>query len=348
MKRGVKIGLWIVAIVAVIVVLIGIGGYVYLRTSSPHLIRRARGVDERIVRVSLEELNNTRFVQGMQAGENLYLDTTSMRAYVTDLNGYVYLLDGHSWNDLEIVKSLKIGNYVLGIDKGPDGWLYVGAGGPNAEDWITQGGAIFKLDMTLEQQVKLTENYPALNGVAFDGEGRCYFATVSKYDFLHPNGEVYMMEIAPDGTLSEPQKLLANVGLANGVHYNKQMNRLYLSNTIERVVAFNPGQIAIEEIYLKTKYLEAIDDLCTDSQGNLWMTDPFDGFVKMYDSQNKRLVRYVIDGVGQTSACGIRKEGGEEILYVTEIKTKREPLSENYDGRGVVILPLQSLLQLSL
>jgi hypothetical protein len=348
MKRGVKIGLWIVTIIAVIVVLIGIGGYIYLRISSPHLVRRARGVDERIVRVNLEELHDARFVQGMQSGENLYLDPTSMQAYVTDLNGYVYLLNGHSWNDLEIVKSLKIGTFALGIDKGPDGWLYVGVSEHDMLGWIEQGGAIFKLDMALEQPVKLTESYPALNGVAFDGEGRCYFATVSEYDFLHPNGEVYIMEVAPDGTHSEPQKLLSNVGLANGIHYNKQLNKLYLSNTIERVVAFNPCQTAIDEIYLKTKYLEAIDDLCTDSQGNLWMTDPFDSFVKMYDPQTKHLIRYVIDGVGQTSSCGIRNENGEDILYVTEIKTKREPLSETYDGRGVVILPLQSLVQLSL
>ncbi len=57
----------------------------------------------------------------------------------------------------------------------------------------------------------------------------------------------------------------------------------------------------------------------------------------------KQLVRYDIEGIGQTSACGIREEDGEEIIYVTEINTKRTPLSDIYDGRGVLIVPMNSL-----
>jgi sugar lactone lactonase YvrE len=329
------------------ILVLGIGAYAYFRISSPHLLRRARGVDEQIIRATLEDLTEAVFIQGMHGAENLYLDQESQRVYVTDLQGYVHLLDGSSWQNVSIAKSLQLGTYALGIDRGPDDWLYVGVSNGTAEDWTTAGGALFKLDMELEELFKITENYPALNGVAFDNEGRCYFAAVSTYSFLHPKGEVYMMDISPEGGHTKPKLLLSDVGLANGLHYNAVTNRMYLSNTIERVMAFTPGQPTLEESYLKTQYMEAVDDLCVDSQGNLWMTDPFEGLVKMYDPESKRLIRYVIDGVGQTSSCGFRVEDGQEILYVTELKKERNPLSMEFDGRGILILPLNSLTQLA-
>ena len=259
--------------------------------------------------IPLEELDGAIFVQGMNACENLHVDSESMRVYVSDLAGSIHLLDGESRERLKIVKSLKIGQFGLGIDKGPDGSLYVGVSQYDTQGWSEQGGAIYRVAPELNQ----------------------------------PEGNVYMMQIAPDSSYSEPEIFLQDVGLANGLHYNAQENRMYLSDTLEMVSTFIPGEQRLETIYRKTKYLEATDDICTDHQGNLWMSDPFESTLKNYNPKTKQLVRYDIEGIGQTSACGIREEDGEEVIYVTEINRKRAPLSDIYDGRGVLIVPVNSL-----
>lgn len=75
------------------------------------------------------------------------------------------------------------------------------------------------------------------------------------------------------------------------------------------------------------------------------MTDPGDGFLKMYDVPSKTIVRYKISGIGQTSSCRIRDEHGAEIIYVTELKQTRNAMSKVFDGRGLVIIPLESLVK---
>lgn len=155
-----------------------------------------------------------------------------------------------------------------------------------------------------------------------------------------------MMQIAPDDSYSEPEMFLQDIGLANGLHYNAQENRIYLSDTLETVSSFIPGEQRLEIVYRKTKYMESTDDICTDRQGNLWISDPFESTLKQYNPKTKQLVRYDIEGIGQTSACGILEEDGEEVLYVTEIKTKRDPMSDVYDGRGLFIVSVNSLTTL--
>ena len=342
MKKITTIGLRIVGILGGIVLLIGVGGYLYLRVNAPHFLEIAHNIEEEIVTIPLEELDGAVFVQGMNACENLNVDPESMRVYVSDLGGSIHLLDGESREQLKIVKSLKMGQFGLGIEQGSDGSLYVGVSQYGTQGWIDQGGAIYRVAPELHQPVKLTTDYPAMNGLACDSAGRCYFAS-SNYDFFHPEGNVYVMQIAPDGSYSEPEIFLQDIGLANGLHYNAQENRMYLSDTLEMVSAFIPGEQRLETIYRKTKYLEATDDICTDHQGNLWMSDLFESTLKNYNPKTKQLVRYDIEGIGQTSACGIREEDGEEVIYVTEIKTKRAPLSNVYDGRGLLVVPVSSL-----
>ncbi|MBN2040933.1 MAG: SMP-30/gluconolactonase/LRE family protein [Spirochaetes bacterium] len=252
-------------------------------------------------------------------------------------------MNGKSRGTLRVVKSLKLGEFCLGIDRGPDGALYTGVSLYPTQQWIEQGGSIYRLDMELLHSVRITPEYPALNGLAFDKGGHCYFAS-SNFSFLNPKGSIYMMMVMSDGKFSKPEVVLNNIGLANGVHYNLKQNRIYLSDTLETVSAFSPGEPRAEIIYRKTKYMESIDDLCTDNKGFLWMSDPFDSTVKHYNPDTRQLVRYDIKGVGQTSSCGIRVENGEEILYITEIKTNRDPMSNVYDGRGILIVPVKSLI----
>jgi sugar lactone lactonase YvrE len=90
---------------------------------------------------------------------------------------------------------------------------------------------------------------------------------------------------------------------------------------------------------------ESIDDLCMDAAGRLWMTNPGKSTIKSFDLKTNRLIRYNIEGIGQTSSCRIRREQEGEILYMTELKRSHDPLSKVLDGRGLIAIPLKSLEQ---
>ena len=346
MNKGAVTGLRIAGILAGIAVLIGLGGYLYIRINSPHFLRIARDIEEATVTIALEELDGANLIEGMHACENLYLEQETMRVYVADLGGHIHLLDGESREQLEIVKSLDTGRTGLGLEKGPDGFLYavLGIDRFDTPSWIEQGGAVYRVDPELDQFVKVTENYPSMNGLACDNGGRCYFAS-SNFDFFRPEGNVYTFQIGPDDSPLKPELVFPDVGLANGLHYDARLNRMYLSDTLETVTAFTPGEQSLELVYRKATYMEGVDDICTDRQGNLWMTSPLESTLKYYNPRTKQLVRYEIEGISQTTACGIREEAGEEVLYVTELNKKRSLKSMTaYDGRGLLIVPVKSLL----
>ena len=92
--------------------------------------------------------------------------------------------------------------------------------------------------------------------------------------------------------------------------------------------------------------MEGCDDLCTDSGGNIWITDPGQGTVKMFNPGTGRLTRFIIDGIGQASSCRIRVEGGLDVLYITELKSPSASKNESFNGRGVLVVPAQSLIKL--
>lgn len=345
MKRGINMFMRITAIVVAVILLLAIGGGLYFRFTSPHFFRVARGVKQRVITTKLADLAGVVFVQGMQGVENLYLEPKTLRLYATDLHGSVYLVDGQTRADLKIVTSRKIGGFALGIDRGADGQLYVAVSPyDNNPEWITRGGAVYRLDPELTTPVKLTEEYPGINGLACADDGRCYFAS-SNFDFLHPHGQVYVMPISPGNALVTPKVALVDLGLANGLRYDQRTQRLYVADTLEQVVALAPKSSTSDVIYQKTKYREAFDDVCLDRQGNLWMTDPVGVAIKKYDPQTKAVTRFIIEGLGQTSACRIRDEQGAEVIYITEIKNPTTSKSAGFDGRGVVSVPVTSLLQ---
>jgi hypothetical protein len=116
MKKGTRIGLRIVGLLAGIALLIGLGVAVYFRINSPHFFRIARDIEKATVRTALEELDGAILIEGMHACENLYLEQETMRVYVADLGGHIHLLDGESREQLEIVKSLD--TYLL-----PTSWV---------------------------------------------------------------------------------------------------------------------------------------------------------------------------------------------------------------------------------
>jgi sugar lactone lactonase YvrE len=336
--------LCVVMVIAAVLAVLCAGGVVYMKWSSPHLLRFSKGIDERTVTVKLAELPGAVFIKGMGGCENLYLDDASERVYVTDLHGTVHLLDGESWQTLKIAGAKKLGAFALGIAKGPDKRLYVNVSGGTAEDWLKTGGAVWRIGTDLSGPEKMTGPYPGLNGLSFDGEGNLYFAA-GNASIMHPDGHVYRMKIGPDGVFAPPEVFLAHVGWANGLYFSAKENRFFFSNTVEGCFTFAPGMPKAEPVYYKTKIAEAVDDLCTDQAGRLWMTDPGTSTVKVFDPRTRRLVRYRIEGIGQTSSCRIRREREEEVLYVTELKQSQKLSSQVFDGRGLLAVPVKSLVR---
>ena len=68
----------------------------------------------RTVEADLGNYRGVVLVSGMNGCENLYLDQDSLRLYVTDLHGYVHLINGPSRNELKLVKS-KMKNMFLPV-----------------------------------------------------------------------------------------------------------------------------------------------------------------------------------------------------------------------------------------
>ncbi len=333
----------IIIIVLLVAACCVIAGSIFICASAPHLARFSTEVKEHRVETGLQTLTGSVFVTGMKACENLYLEKHTRRVYVTDLTGHIHLIDGGNGPGMSIVKSRKIGTMVLGIDKGPDGYLYLGVGTHKGDEWMAKGGSVYRIDRDLVTLVRVTGDYPSLNGLAFDAAGTCYFAS-SNFDFLKPKGHVYSMKVKGTDAF-HPKVYLDDAGLANGIYCDHRTGMMYLSTTIMGIYTFAPGSKEMKPLYFKTRLFEAVDDLCTDRRGRIWMTDPGDGFLKMYDVPSKTIVRYKISGIGQTSSCRIRDEHGAEIIYVTELKQTRNAMSKVFDGRGLVIIPLESLVK---
>jgi sugar lactone lactonase YvrE len=148
-----------------------------------------------------------------------------------------------------------------------------------------------------------------------------------------------------DGMFQSPEPFISDAGLANGLFYDHNQDKIFFSNTIGGAYEFTPEENVLKAVYLKMRFMEACDDLCTDISGNIWMTDPGHSTVKMFNPGTSRLTRFIIEGTGQASSCRIRSENGREMLYITELKKSQQPMSDNFNGRGVLIIPAQSLLK---
>lgn len=302
----------------------------------------------RIVNVAFEDLQDAVLISGMTGCENLYLDNDSMRAYVTDLSGYLHLVNGETHETMEIETSIKIGNMGFGIDKGPDDNLYFSASEDSSESCVfgncKYNAAIYRADMDLELPItKITEDYRGINGLTFDASGGCYFVS-SDFTLFKPQGEIYLMQVAADGSVSPPEVFLANAGFANGLHYNKNQELIYLSKTTEGVFTFRRS-----EPFLQKVFTTFTDDLCTDKSGRVWTSGALYMSLLMYDQENRTVAIYAIEGFGDASSCRIREENGKEYIYITELNLPLQPgqrWTTTFDGRGIAIIPLDSLLSL--
>lgn len=332
----------ILAILGFTILIILLGGYLFILVRSPLMLKFSKGVEEVSIEVPVDSLAGAFFMEGINGAENLFLEDSSLAFYVTDLNGNIHLCDTLSDGAFGIVRSRQAGRQVLGIDKGPDGSLYVAMTLPGKE-WKKEGAAIYRVGQDLDSMVRLTDDFPAMNGVAFDGGHNLYFAS-SNFRIFHPRGALYRSMLNDDGSLGLPEVVFDDPGLYNGLYYDPRQGILLYSNTVGGAYYFRSGDTASREVYLKTRFMEACDDLCTDISGNVWMTDPGYSTVKMFNPGTNRLIRFNIIGIGQASSIRIRNEEGQQILYISELKRSHQPAGEVFDGRGVLIVPARVLL----
>jgi sugar lactone lactonase YvrE len=297
--------------------------------------------ENRVVDANMFSYSGLVFIKGIQGGENLYLEPNTLRIFVTDLFGSIHLIDGRTRKSLHLVESKVIAERnALGIGEGPDGFLYVAAAD---DDWQTTGAQILRIDKEFKNINQITTNYIGINGLCFDDKASLFF-TSGRLTPLIPKGKIYEIKVSSSGTSTRPTPIFENVQAPNGICYNNLKNVLVFSETFHGISEYSPVTKTVNTIYRNSKLLEFFDDLCIDKEGNYWMTDPGRSFIKCYDPVKKLLTRYKIDGIGQTSSCRIREEFGEEILYVTELKrSNRRFLSKNYDGRGVISIPVREL-----
>lgn len=294
-------------------------------------------IAQKTVKLSLNEIKNSRFIIGMQGAENLCLDRQSMSVYVSDIAGYITLLDGNSFKDLKIIKSVKKGQMIFGLAKSNNNYLYAGICNYDVEGWKEKGGGIYRLSQDLETSTKITTDYPGINGITIDNNSQLYFAS-SNFNFVNPKGDIYKIDL---NNSIQPSIYIKNAGLANGLCFDSKSNLIYYTDTLKGVYSFTSKKNDLVKIFKPQSFMGAIDDIGTDSKGRLWITEPGSSFIQCFDPISKKLVRFIINDIGQTSSCRVRSENGEDVLYVTELKISKK----EYDGRGLVIIPVKSINQ---
>ncbi len=329
----------IFAIFGFVVILILLAGFIFIKVRVPQLLEFSKGIKEFRIPIEMDSLENARFIQGLNGCENLCFDLVSEGYYVSSLDGNITFLGSGQQ------RSYKAGAGVSGLSVGKDGSLLAAVCMGSLQDWKSRGAAIYRISGGFNAMERLSEDYPSMNGICHDSAGNLYFTT-SNFKFMDPQGAVYRMNYKGNGNYALPELFIPEVGLANGLYYDKNQDRIYFSNTIGGVYSFTPDSPVLKEEYLKTGFMENCDDLCTDSGGNIWITDPGQGTVKMFNPGTGSLTRFIIEGMGQASSCRIRVEGGLDVLYITELKAPSKNKPESFNGRGVLIVPAQSLIKL--
>jgi sugar lactone lactonase YvrE len=335
----------IFSVIGFVVILVLLAGFIYLKIKVPQLLEFSKGITEIHITAKSDTLEHALFVEGMKGCENICLPADNRGFFISSLDGTITYLSRQPGQAPSVQKSYKAGTAVMGLSVDMMGGLFAAVSAESSVDPGSWDAGLYRVTNGLDGLERISQDFPSMNGICFDGAGNLYF-TSSNFSYLNPKGDIYRMERKESGSYGSPEVFIAGIGLANGLYYDGLQDRIYFSNTIGGVYSFTPGIPDYRVEYLKISFLEACDDLCTDSGGNIWMTDPGNSTVKMYNPGTNRLVRFTIAGMGQASSCRIRVENGLDILYITELKTSTQPMSENFDGRGVFIVPAQSLIRL--
>ncbi|MBN2510288.1 MAG: SMP-30/gluconolactonase/LRE family protein [Spirochaetales bacterium] len=313
---------------------------ILLTTACSGVWHTDRSVETIHIETELGELAGAMLVdltgEGAEGFENICL--TDKDCFVSSLSGHIVKISGRPIDGNMSLHTTKPAAVALGLDIGSDGRLYAALSFASVEEWKTKGGAVYALDPGLiDTPRRLTDDYPAINGLACDGRGGFYF-TAGNFNFLHPRGSLYRGAENTYGASA----VVSGPWVAYGAAVSAE--RILFSDTLGGILELNGTQAAW--VYRKTRLTESVDDFCVDRQGVIWMSAPGGASVKSFDPRTRILRSYHIRGIGQTSSCAVRTEHGRNILYVAELKQKNSVMNSNFNGRGVLIVPLESLAAL--
>lgn len=295
-------------------------------------------IEKNSVKLELSKIKGGRFITGINGAENICLEQSSLRVYISDISGYITLLDGEDFNKLEIVKTKKVGELVLGLAQDSKGFIYAGVCNYSVEGWREKGGAVYRFTSEIDSMTQITSEYPGINGITIDIKDRLFFAS-SNFDHIDPEGNIFKVSL---DSSSGPEIFIKDAGMANGLYYDHSNKKIYFSDTITGVYTFSSDNPQLKMIYKPQRFWGLIDDLGTDSKGRVWMSDPGSSFIKCFDQIEQKVTYFNMKELGHASSCRIRNENGEDIIYITELTMKGKGI---YDGRGLVIIPLKSLEQ---
>lgn len=288
--------------------------------------------------LSKDQLKEFYFIDKMKGSENLYLYNNSLDLLVTDLSGHISKISGNSLHNLQVVKSVKLNFYTLGVVSGANRKVYVLT---NNKNWPRLGGELISLDSNFKNQASIKKDISGVNGMTIDKDSNIYFVT-GNMSLYKPRGSIYKLEYK-NGTYKEPQIFQDSLKSPNGLFYSDKENKLIFTEVFRGVKSISLKDKKIQSIFGKSQTVEGFDDLCMDSKGNYWVADPPFGFIKMYNPISQKIYRFELREFGVASSCKVRFHESKEYIYITEMRKSKWSLG--FDGRGVIVLPLEELMR---
>lgn len=208
---------------------------------------------------------------------------------------------------------------------------------------VTQADSMLRriaLNGTTEIIARLDHVAFAANDMWVDSQGRAYITQIG-YDLF--NGAdakaCSLVVVSPQGEVSTAGKGLV---CPNGVGLSPDGKTLYVSETFGyKMNAFDveaDGSLSGQRVLRQFDSLEkdALDGLCVDSEGGIWVTAPFSSQVRRLSPDGR--VTDIVDTATSghfVVSCAL---GGPEgrTLYLCTAETDLERMSNNFEGTSRV------------
>ncbi|MBF6216094.1 SMP-30/gluconolactonase/LRE family protein [Nocardia puris] len=220
-----------------------------------------------------------------------------------------------------------------GLGFAPDGTVLVVTQADNALRRITADGGT-------EVVADLAAVAVGANDMWVDAEGRAYITQIGYDLFGGAEPQVApMIVVHPDGEVNT-----AGSGLVcpNGVGLSPDGKTLYVAETFAfRISAFDvaaDGSLSDQRVFKQFDSLEsdALDGLCVDAEGAVWVTCPFSSEVRRIAPDGTVTDRVATATPGHfVVSCALGGPDGR-TLYLCTAETDLERMSNNFEGTARV------------
>jgi sugar lactone lactonase YvrE len=267
----------------------------------------------------------------MNGAENICFDGAGSM-FISGLDGFIYRIapTGNPYRGI-ITARKKFGRMCLGIESGPDGFIYAGV-------WTESGGRrIARISKNLVLVKFLTGDIEGLNGFE-QRDGYLYFAQ-SDMGIFFPKGKISRAKFSDDESFNKPETVVDGAGMVNGLAFSPDGKTLYYTETFNGVWACDMGTGSRKKIFSPSGLLQVIDDLDVSPDGTVWACFNSDKAILRIAGQGAP-DEYSIGELGAPSSCRFGRGPGfkKDFLYITEFGLKGR--STVKDGRGVWAFPV--------